>query len=123
MNDRFRLRLYNKSSNEMYKVHSLHIGTDNAIISCKYGNKSISLKDCVLMQCTGLKDKNGTLIYERDIIKIGKCTYEVKYNPEGYWQVGDFLLSIFNTEKVFEVIGNIYENPELLKGENNERQI
>lgn len=77
-----------------------------------------------LMQYTGLKDKNGKEIYEGDIINyfgktdamhFGVCTTEVRFDehrcgfaPMSWW------VSQTNRD-VLEVIGNIYENPELLK--------
>lgn len=84
-----------------------------------------------LMQYTGLKDKNGKEIYEGDIIKNIRKTYEVFWNDEktGYYLKiieSDYVLNkglhfpiwqwvinfvLFDVE----VIGNIYENPELIK--------
>lgn len=81
-------------------------------------------------QCTGLKDKNGKLIYEGDIIQIPDDydTYgmfacekrEIYFNEGGFrlkpkWDKisrGNWL----EDTKDFEVIGNIYENKELLNG-------
>lgn len=86
-----------------------------------------------IMQYTGLKDKNGTEIYEGDIIRTHenriqkviwhnngfKLEYKFKrsYRGESYWETRkDIELSETNNKRWgIKVIGNIYENPELLK--------
>ena len=130
MQDRFKFRVFisdkknsKNSLTGMFKVHSLHTGTNKAIITSLYGNCSIKLENNILMQCTGLKDKNSKLIYEGDRVYID-CEDEtaiIKWSDD----LARFTIH-FEDETVFadfdnyyskelEVIGNIYENSELLK--------
>lgn len=77
-------------------------------------------EDIELMQYTGLKDKNNKEIYEGDIITLHNSKYKVIFNIEGARFVlrnDEFELEItfinHNNERM-EIVGNIYENPELL---------
>ena len=76
------------------------------------------------MQSTGLKDKNGTEIYEGDIVRynrgiswsVEKFPYVVKNSLEGFvFEYGLIQHSLFLKIEYVTVIGNIYENPELLE--------
>ena len=73
-----------------------------------------------VMQYTGLKDKNGVEVYEGDIVEHYQNTFDVYYDESdaafalgcgGYQEIR--LCDVSNS--LIKVIGNIYENPELLK--------
>ena len=77
-----------------------------------------------LMQYTGLKDKNGKEIYEGDILRFQFsewCISPVYWTKERGWTVHgnitawEYSIGSDFSKSNLEVIGNIYENPELLK--------
>ena len=75
-----------------------------------------------LMEYTGLKDKNEEEIYEDDIIKESNSIGIIVYNEDGFeikWHNdNDFYNSVLKIHHLhLEIIGNVYENQELLKGE------
>lgn len=83
-----------------------------------------SFDDIEFMQYTGRKDKNRKKIFEQDVVKLNGYLWEVYWSDEeSCFKMKNKLDDLFLTsykEKNLEVIGNIYENPELL-GEKNEK--
>jgi hypothetical protein len=68
-----------------------------------------------LMQYTGLKDRNGVEIYENDILDWDKKEWGEPYQEVAKWDYELLNIRQNDWSEWCEVIGNIYENPELLE--------
>jgi uncharacterized phage protein (TIGR01671 family) len=135
MNREIKCRAWNKREKKMYqadffdeffvinqgKVGSItgDIQDDGSSFYVDYSRSD----DWKVMQYNGLKDKNGEEIYEGDIIKwfdeIGENTnlFKVEYD-EAHWiivPISEAMDGWYLGNHLLEVIGNIYENPELLQ--------
>ncbi|EPS7629562.1 YopX family protein, partial [Listeria monocytogenes] len=119
-------RAFVKRKKKMLPVTDLCFNETEAVGVSGCGNAKCTLcvdwysfDDVVLMQYTGLKDKNGKKIFEGDIcweehnecygvvkFEEGKFLYVWENIAEDLWEVADDI----------EICGNIHENPELLEG-------
>ncbi len=77
-------------------------------------------EDCIVMQYTGLKDKNGKEIYEGDIVNVRSISNPeylgiVEFSDSSFVVVGKEYGHVLSIPLRVEIIGNIYENPELLE--------
>ena len=133
MQDRFKFRVWDKI-NEVWIENSL-LDTKQGCIDGFYMPEVAMKRRIVVEQCTGIKDKNGKLIYEGDIVYVetredvfGDGIYDdCFYSTKCVWlkEDGAFSLVCESAEKEFplygnniEVIGNIHENTELLEAKN-----
>lgn len=101
------------------------IGT---IINTEYttNNKIVPVREETISQFTGLYDKNGKEIYENDIVEWAGYTMKILWGEDcgvGYgfiWEPCgsniDYVESMTGFIDEYEVIGNIFDNPELLEG-------
>ena len=106
-----------KDNENLLRVHYLEENMWTAEIY------AIEVNASTICQCTGLKDKKGKLIWENDIVRCGKnCTVtwcdtfaSWRLNTSG-WMYSHFFGEACKPEDV-EIVGNIFDNPELLEVE------
>jgi uncharacterized phage protein (TIGR01671 family) len=119
-----KFRAYIKEIKSMQGV--LEVYCDGGALCDDY-EYPLSSDDIHLMQFTGLKDKNGVDVYSGDVIKgkfylggmlkrfIGAVDVNLPYiTVKGVNQYSWKICQSISDVKLFEVIGNIYENPELI---------
>lgn len=120
-----KFRAWIKNDKEMIDVDEIHWFDGELDIIGDYITFVRKADEIELMQSTGLKDKNGKEIFEGDILKNNKYITSVFYERGAYCvkfcrttntTVTMNVISFIEKYKT-KVIGNIYENPELLEVE------
>lgn len=124
MNREIKFRIWDIENKEMLKVQELDFeptfyGGRIAIRPDQY-NDYFYTEDMILMQYTGLHDKNEKEIYEGDIVKYENMTGKImffngSFIMSNFEETEEWELGVINEE--LEIMGNIYDNPELIGGE------
>lgn len=109
-----KFRAWDKERKDMYYINDFYWFEEEGVHD---SNGEGHYANYILMQYTGLKDKNGKEIYEGDIVEINhgenhKWCEEVIFHT-GCFMAGDENLLI-NVVDYVTVLGNIYEHPQLL---------
>ena len=124
-------RVYIKRLKLMLNVERINFDVGTVEVDASYGNGDLSeygLDEIELMQSIGFKDKNGKEIYEGDIVEvidhwytneypeIAKFTGVVEYGSGSFYVRMDETYSNYRLMDLeMRVVGDIYENQELLE--------
>lgn len=126
-----KFRMWNRITSKLHCVYGLYFDSKEIQYTDEVGIlRFIKFENTILMQSTGLHDKNGKEIFEGDILAIE--TDEGILNVNIFWD-SKHALFMFESKKYneedllaelvedntypFEIAGNIYENPELFEVE------
>ncbi|MFO3694299.1 YopX family protein [Staphylococcus felis] len=120
-----KFRVWDNKSRTMHHPDELiiQIRESDILVALEYSLHQVF--DYVLMQSTGLTDKNGVEIFDGDILNhqlqgMRKVYYPFRDTVASYGleNIENGMRSTLqDAHRVYEVIGNIYENPELLEEE------
>lgn len=136
-----KFRAWDKKYKKMMKVNQIDFEKKTVWLEADNGDHenrhtlTREFKDVILMQSTGLKDKNGVEIFESDLVKVidgeseedsyisvvknysneGYPAFDIEYPPNYHYDRNVLSAIMCNGFETIEVTGNVYDNPELLE--------
>ncbi|MDV6023405.1 hypothetical protein FMV2238Y02_02580 [Streptococcus canis] len=119
-----KFRVWDKEKQAMSTVEAIDYVNDKIYpFYRKYVRRYIPFEEAVLMRSTGLKDKNGVEIFENDVVKLQYTItsdfelFEVRQFRGGMWRIDNRRRGsdLWLRNEDCEVIGNIYQNSDLLE--------
>lgn len=113
------------ADSEKYK--SVNIVTLHEAYPDTLAKVTTSVEFNTLGQFTGLANRSGKEIYEGDILKMGNCDFRgvVQWHKNGYFYINEYYPKVIDDDYSplgnmlrydMDVIGNVFDNPELMKG-------
>ncbi|HEL1643071.1 TPA: hypothetical protein TXL68_001947 [Streptococcus suis] len=113
-----KFRAWDKIRNRISEVERIYIDTKGVRLRDENGEYWRRFDDVILMQSTGVFDKNGKEIFEGDVVNIfGEKLSKIYYSDGAFCVdilIGGTPLHAFLSEQL-EIIGNIHRNPELME--------
>lgn len=128
-----KFRAYVKEVNKTYEITEIDFGDEQ--LKTELGDWW-SFDEVEIMQSTGVKDKNGVEMFEGDVVKVtdgeseedsyisivknysneGYPAFDIEYPPTYHYDSNVLSAIMCNVFETIEVIGNVWDNPELLEG-------
>lgn len=117
-----KFRAWYKPAQKMYQVQSMNFHSQTGKLYNVFVEGSPytpRISDIELLQFTGLLDKSGKEIYEGDVVRVNAGEPSLEFISQVIFEQASFRIAAvydqgFPHKEDIEVIGNIYENPELV---------